>query len=93
MRLGGQRFVGAIDSAAASPGFSRKGSTIAGTKHLATGSNLMAWNSRQQCVNHLETAFAIHIGAYSMPERAVADKAKRTVRAALLPEHLLRDLN
>ena len=24
----------------------------------------MAWNSRQQCVNHLGTAFAIHIGAY-----------------------------
>jgi hypothetical protein len=64
MRLRGQRFVGAIDSAAPSLGFSRKGSTIAGTKHLATGSNLMAWNSRQQCVNHLGTAFAIHIGAH-----------------------------
>jgi hypothetical protein len=24
----------------------------------------MAWKSRQQCVNHLGTAFAIHIGAY-----------------------------
>jgi hypothetical protein len=24
----------------------------------------MAWNSRQQCINHLGTAFAIHIGAY-----------------------------
>jgi hypothetical protein len=24
----------------------------------------MAWNSRQQCVNHLGTAFAIHIAAY-----------------------------
>jgi hypothetical protein len=25
---------------------------------------LMVWNSRQQCINHLGTAFAIHIGAY-----------------------------
>jgi hypothetical protein len=36
----GNDFVGPIDSAAAPPGFLRKGSMIAGTKHLAAGSNL-----------------------------------------------------
>jgi hypothetical protein len=35
-----------------------------GTKHLAARSSSMASNSRQQCINHLGTAFAIHIGAY-----------------------------
>jgi hypothetical protein len=35
-----------------------------GTKHLAARSSSMASNSRQQCINHLGTAFAIHSGAY-----------------------------
>jgi hypothetical protein len=35
-----------------------------GTKHLAARSRFMASNSQRQCVNHLGTAFAIHIGAY-----------------------------
>jgi hypothetical protein len=35
-----------------------------GTKRLAARSRCMASRPRQQCINHLGTAFAIHIGAY-----------------------------
>jgi hypothetical protein len=35
-----------------------------GTKRIAARSKCMASRPRQQCINHLGTAFAIHIGAY-----------------------------
>ena len=44
--------------------FPARSSDDRGTKRLAARSSSMASSPRQQCVNHLGTAFAIHIGAY-----------------------------
>jgi hypothetical protein len=45
-------------------GFLCKASAIRGTKRLAASSQCIVSRPRQQCINHLGTAFAIHIGAY-----------------------------
>jgi hypothetical protein len=42
----------------------RKAQDDRGTKRLAARSSSMAWRVRQQCINHLGTSLAIHIGAY-----------------------------
>jgi hypothetical protein len=48
----------------ASAFFSAKAESDRGTKLLAARSRSMASRPRQQCINHLGTALAIHIGAY-----------------------------
>lgn len=57
-------FVGPIASAAATSFFCEEDRTSPERNISPPVQTLMAWNSRRQRINHLGTAFAIHIGAY-----------------------------